>query len=65
MCNVSFFGAAPWKTTFDRADAFDGDFNTPKGSVKTQYMSLKMKARILADETNQVGWRPVLTLKHT
>ncbi len=53
---------APWKTTFDPAETFPGDFIAPSGSVRTQYMSGRMKVRVLTDEARQVRQQFTLIL---
>ena len=50
--------SAPWKTSFDRAETLESEFNAPSGSVRTQYMSSKLKVRVLNDDVNQVHCLP-------
>lgn len=53
LVNAIYF-KAPWKTSFDRSDTFEGDFITLAGSVRTQFMSSKLKVRVLNDDVNKV-----------
>jgi hypothetical protein len=52
--DVNFLYLAPWKTNFDQSETFESEFNAPAGSVRTQYMSARLKVHVLSDSVNQV-----------